>query len=94
MKDERFREKGPGPDESVHPFEKSLATLRHDLRNPIHQIVGFGELLEEEARDAGRDGEAADLVKIQTAARSSTGSETASGLPGPGKARLPRSSLK
>jgi sigma-B regulation protein RsbU (phosphoserine phosphatase) len=45
-----------------------LARLRHDLSTPINQILGYSELLEEEA-SAGQDGLVADLRKIQQAAR-------------------------
>ena len=45
------------------------ARLRHDLRTPLHQIIGYAELLEEELRDAGQDSPLADLGKICEAAR-------------------------
>jgi class 3 adenylate cyclase/CheY-like chemotaxis protein len=44
------------------------ARLRHDLRTPLHQIIGYCELLEEEARDRGLESRAADLAKIRGAA--------------------------
>ncbi len=45
------------------------AQLRHDLRTPLHQIVGYAELLEDEVRDAGHEGYVADLHKVRAAAR-------------------------
>lgn len=45
------------------------ARLRHDLRTPLHQIIGYAELLEDEVRDAGQDRFLADLGKIREAAR-------------------------
>ena len=45
------------------------AKLRHDLRTPLHQIIGYAELLEDEVRDAGQDGFVADLQKVRNAAR-------------------------
>ncbi len=45
------------------------ARLRHQLRTPLHQIIGYAELIEEEARDAGHQGYLADLARIRTAAR-------------------------
>ncbi|HSD67011.1 MAG TPA: response regulator, partial [Vicinamibacteria bacterium] len=45
------------------------ARLRHDLRTPLHQIIGYAELLEDEVRDAGQERYAADLAKIRDAAR-------------------------
>lgn len=44
------------------------AAWRHDLRTSVHQIIGFTELLIEEAREAGRAALAADLEKIRAAA--------------------------
>jgi class 3 adenylate cyclase len=45
------------------------ARLRHDLRTPLHQIIGYAELLEEEARDRGHEAYVADLERIRAAAR-------------------------
>ncbi len=45
------------------------ARLRHDLRTPLHQILGYAELLEEETLDHGHTGYLADLRSIQAAAR-------------------------
>jgi class 3 adenylate cyclase len=43
--------------------------LRHDLRTPLHQIIGYAELLEEEARESGDKKSLGDLEKIRLAAR-------------------------
>src|SRR5215472_16267770 len=40
------------------------AQLRHELRNPLNAIKGYGELLVEEARDSGQDALLADLGKV------------------------------
>ena len=45
------------------------ARLRHDLRTPLHQIIGYAELLEDEVKEAGQPSLAADLQKMQAAAR-------------------------
>jgi len=45
------------------------ARLRHDLRTPLHQIIGYAELLEDEVKDSGQPSLAADLQKMQAAAR-------------------------
>jgi class 3 adenylate cyclase len=45
------------------------ARLRHNLRTPLHQIIGYAELLEEEARDSGDTEYLEDLQKIRDAAR-------------------------
>ncbi|HEY6549480.1 MAG TPA: adenylate/guanylate cyclase domain-containing protein, partial [Vicinamibacteria bacterium] len=46
-----------------------LAKLRHDLRTPINQILGYSELLQEEAEEKGEASFVADLDKIRLAAR-------------------------
>ena len=45
------------------------AQLRHDLRTPLHQIIGYAELLEDEVRDGGQDKYVADLQKVRAAAK-------------------------
>ncbi|MDF3057502.1 MAG: serine phosphatase [Rariglobus sp.] len=47
----------------------NLAHLRHDLRTPINQILGYSELLMEETADAGHEVYDADLKKIRQAAK-------------------------
>jgi sigma-B regulation protein RsbU (phosphoserine phosphatase) len=47
----------------------NLSHLRHDLRTPINQIVGYSELLIEETGDAGHTVYAPDLEKIRGAAK-------------------------
>jgi adenylate cyclase len=44
-------------------------TLRHDLRTPINHIIGYSELLLEEAGDRNRAGLTPDLRKIHAAGR-------------------------
>jgi class 3 adenylate cyclase len=51
------------------PRSDPRARLRHDLRTPLHQIIGYAELLADEARDRGHAEYAADLEKIRSAAR-------------------------
>ena len=46
-----------------------LAKLRHDLRTPVNQILGYSELLQEEAEEKGEASFVSDLGKIQMAAR-------------------------
>ncbi|MCL4806676.1 MAG: response regulator [Thermoanaerobaculia bacterium] len=47
--------------------DELLARLRHDMRTPIHQILGYAEMLEEDALASGQTGWAEDLGKIQAA---------------------------
>jgi class 3 adenylate cyclase/AmiR/NasT family two-component response regulator len=56
----------PGPEGGARP---AGADLRHDLRTPINQIIGYSEMLEEDASEAGQEKMAADLKRIGEAAR-------------------------
>ncbi|MES2692968.1 MAG: SpoIIE family protein phosphatase [Verrucomicrobiota bacterium] len=52
------------------PIDRTnLSHLRHDLRTPINQIIGYSELLAEETADAGHDSYAPDLERIRGAAK-------------------------
>ena len=41
-----------------------LATMRDRLRAPVNAVIGYSEMLLEDAREQGRDGLASDLMKI------------------------------
>jgi sigma-B regulation protein RsbU (phosphoserine phosphatase) len=47
----------------------ALSQLRHDLRTPVNQILGYSEMLQEDAEAAGHSTYVPDLQKIQFAAR-------------------------
>jgi adenylate cyclase len=51
------------------PKHEALRTQRHELRTPLNQILGYSELLHEDATARGEDQVARDLEKIQAAAR-------------------------
>jgi len=55
---------GPGPISA-----ETRSKVRHDLRTPINQILGYSELLQEEAETDGNESYVPDLKKIQSAAR-------------------------
>ena len=55
------------PAGAAHPPGSSL---RHDLRTPVNQIIGYSEMLEEDAQEAGQEKMSADLKRIGQAARS------------------------
>jgi adenylate cyclase len=49
--------------------EPSLADVRHTLRTPLNHIIGYSEMLLEEAGERGLEAFAADLQKIHTAGK-------------------------
>ncbi len=58
---------------SASPERTNLSHLRHDLRTPINQIIGYSELLLEESGDAGHDAYGPDLQRIRGAAQTLLG---------------------
>lgn len=54
---------------AVAAARKATSHLRHELRTPINQIIGYSELLQEEAEDLGQASLVADLGKITLAGR-------------------------
>ena len=49
--------------------ESDLANLRHDLRNPIGQVLGYGEMVMDDLRDLERPDLVADIEKIHAAGK-------------------------
>lgn len=47
---------------------QNIRIMRHQLLTPLNQIIGYSELLQEEAQDSGQDNFIPDLKKICTAA--------------------------
>ena len=47
----------------------TVAQLRHDLRTPVNHIIGYSEMLLEDAEEAANESSAADLKKIRSAAQ-------------------------
>lgn len=57
--------RAPGdPDTS---FESQLSNIRHTLRTPLNQIIGYSEMLQEEAGDQGIEAFVPDLQRIHAA---------------------------
>src|SRR5262249_32323304 len=46
-----------------------LANMSHELRTPLNAVIGYSEMLEEEARDAGQESFVPDLQRIIGAAK-------------------------
>jgi signal transduction histidine kinase/DNA-binding response OmpR family regulator len=46
-----------------------LANMSHELRTPLNAVIGYSELIQEEAEEEGHDHYVPDLKKIQTAAK-------------------------
>jgi len=65
MADDPARPPKTPPDAAHRPG----ATLRHDLRTPINQIIGYSEMLDDDAAAAGQQKMSADLKRIGQAAR-------------------------
>ena len=54
---------------SSDPKDEARRAQRHELRTPLNQILGYSELLHEDASARGEESMARDLEKIQAAAR-------------------------
>lgn len=54
-------------DDGARTRRAQLAKLRHDLRTPINAILGYSEMLIEDAQDRGDETSLADLQKIHAA---------------------------
>ena len=52
---------------------ETLAHIRHELRTPLNQIIGYAEMLQEDAEDAEQTQFVPDLEKIHRAARNLDG---------------------
>src|SRR5262245_44397906 len=59
---------GTSEPKPVDPKIDNAAKIRHDVRTPVSQILGYSELLLEDAEENGQESLASDLKKIHAAA--------------------------
>ena len=56
-------------EQSSHAKSTFLANMSHELRTPLNAVIGYSELLEEEAEEAGQPRFIPDVRRIQSAGR-------------------------
>jgi signal transduction histidine kinase len=66
---ERLRREKEAAEASRQAQNAFLASMSHELRTPLNHIIGYSELLMEEAPEMEHDELLADLTKIHTSAR-------------------------
>ena len=45
------------------------ASMHHEIRTPLNQVIGYAEMLQEQAKELGHDSFASDLQKVHSAGR-------------------------
>jgi GAF domain-containing protein len=53
--------------------DQFLASLCHELRTPLNAVIGYAEMLKEDAEEQGHEGRATDLGRIRDAGRNLIG---------------------
>jgi adenylate cyclase len=56
-------------DEATFGRDQDWKQVQHELRTPVNHIIGFSELLMDQATELGQRGLLADLTKIRNAAQ-------------------------